>query len=87
MAIAALVLGILSLVLSVASFWIFIGYLSIPALLLGIVGIILSAISMKKVHKGTGGLVMPILATVFSLIPAIIWILSLSFLASLGTLV
>lgn len=48
MAIAALVLGILSLVLSVASFWIFIGYLSIPALLLGIVGCYLDEKSTQR---------------------------------------
>jgi len=78
MAIAALVLGILSLVLSIVSFNVVVGFLSIPALIMGIVGIVLAGVSLKKVHKGTAGLVLSIISTVFSFIPAIIWIIAIA---------
>ncbi|MCI2110945.1 MAG: hypothetical protein LKK13_01220 [Bacilli bacterium] len=77
MSVAALVLGILSLVLSIVAFDILLGYLAIPALIMGIVGIVLAAISMSKNHKGTSGLVLSIISTVFSFIPAIIWIIAI----------
>ncbi len=72
MAVAALILGILSLVISVFGF--FAGPLAIVALVMGITGIVLAGISKKKQNKGTGGLVCSILATIFSFIPAIIWV-------------
>ena len=71
MAIASLILGIVSLVIAVFGF--FAGPLAIAALVMGITGIVLAGISIKKQKKGTGGLVCSILATVFSFIPAIIW--------------
>lgn len=55
----------------------FFGYLAIPALIMGLVGIVLAGISMSKNHKGTAGLVLSIISTVFSFIPAIIWIIAI----------
>lgn len=75
MSVAALVLGIISLV--IACFGFFAGPLSIGALIMGIIGIVLASVSMKNENKGTAGLVLSIISTVFSLVPAIIWILAI----------
>lgn len=75
MAVAALVLGIISLVISCFGF--LAGPLSIGALIMGIIGIVLASTSMKNEKKGTAGLVLSIISTVFSLVPAIIWILAI----------
>lgn len=73
MAIASLVIGIVTLIISLVGFWW--GPLSIAGFLLGILGIVLAGVSMAKFKKGTAGLVLNILSTLFSLIPAIMWIL------------
>lgn len=75
MAIAALILGILSLVIGVVGF--FAGPASIAGLVMGIVGIVLAAVAKKKGKKATGGLVCSIIGTVFCFIPAILWLLAL----------
>ncbi len=69
MAIASLVLGIVSLVFA------FTGPLSIIGAIVGIIGIVLGALSRKKLKKAgqptgmaTGGLVMSIIGTILCLI-------------------
>lgn len=79
MAVAALVLGIISLVISCGGF--LVGPLAIVALIMGIVGIVLAAVAKKKYQKGTAGLVLSIISTVFSFIPAIFWFVALAIAA------
>lgn len=50
MAVAALVLGIISLVISCGGF--LVGPLAIVALIMGIVGIVLAAVAKKNIRKG-----------------------------------
>ncbi len=67
MAIAAMILGILSFILGVLS--LFVAYIWIPGLLLGIGAIVLAAISMKNPDKKgmkIVGLVFGIIGTVLS---------------------
>lgn len=71
MSVAALVLGIISLVIAVFGF--LAGPLSIGALIMGIIGIVLAGVSIERKKKGVAGLVLSIISTVFSLVPAIIW--------------
>jgi hypothetical protein len=80
MGIASLVLGILSIILSCVSFNILVGYLSIVALVFGITGIVLAGVTLSKKLNfhgcGVAGLVLGIISTVFSFIPAILWIVA-----------
>ena len=71
MAIASLVLGIVSIIVSASMFWI--PVVNIIPLVIGIVGIVIGAIARKKaVASGTptgmatAGLVLAIIATVFA---------------------
>lgn len=68
MAIASLVLGIVSLVFACVSFSVILGWLSIVALVMGIVGIVLAGVAKSKGKSGsaTAGLVLSILSTIFS---------------------
>ena len=77
MAIAALVLGIVSLVVSLFSF--IIGPLAIGALIMGAIGIVLAVTAMKgeKNKIGVAGLTLSIIATVFSFVLAVIWIIAI----------
>jgi|GEM_PF-2323725 len=80
MGIASLVLAIAAIVLSSLSFTT-LGYLSIVGLVFSIAAIVLGGVSMaKKSFYGLGiaGLVVGIIAFVYSLIPAIIWLLALA---------
>lgn len=81
MAIASLVIGIVTLIISLVGFWY--GPLSIAGFVLGILGIVLAGVSMAKFKKGTAGLVLNILSTLFSLIPAIMWILLITAAATI----
>ena len=74
MAIAALVLGILSLVLSVISFFL-LGWLCFIALALGIIAIVFACIVRKKGEKATGGFVCGIIGTSIASIWSIIYII------------
>lgn len=80
MATASLVLGIVSLIFCFVSFSVILGWLSIVALVMGIVGIVLAGIAKSKGKGGTAtaGLVLSILSTIFSFIPAILWIILIS---------
>ncbi len=77
MAIASLVLGIVSLVFACVSFSVILGWLSIVALVMGIVGIVLTGVAKSKGKSGsaTAGLVLSILSTIFSFVPGILWII------------
>ena len=77
MAIASLVLGIVSLVFACVSFSVILGWLSIVALVMGIVGIVLAGVAKSKGKSGsaTAGLVLSILSTIFSFVPGIFWII------------
>lgn len=77
MAIASLVLGIISLVFACVSFSVILGWLSIVALAMGIVGIVLAGVAKSKEKSGpaTAGLVLSILSTIFSFVPGILWII------------
>ena len=77
MAIASLVLGIVSLVFACVSFSVILGWLSIVALVMGIVGIVLAGVAKSKGKSGsaTAGLVLSILSTIFSFVPGILWII------------
>ncbi len=86
MGIAALVLGIISLILSCVSFSVILGYLSIVAFVLGVTGIVLAGIVIHKGGRATGGLVTSIIGTVFSFIPAIIWIIAIVAAANIATM-
>ncbi|MDD5885136.1 MAG: hypothetical protein PUC66_03720 [Erysipelotrichaceae bacterium] len=81
MGIVSLVLGLLSIILACVSFNILVGYLSIVALVLGICGIVFGGITLSKKLNfhgcGVTGLVLGIISTVFSFIPAIIWIIAI----------
>jgi hypothetical protein len=81
MGIASLVFGILSVILSCVSFNILVGYLSIVALVFAILGIVFGGIVLGKhlnFHgMGVGGLVLGIIAAVFSIIPAVLWAIAL----------
>lgn len=81
MSIAALVLGIVSLVMSCFGF--LLGPLAIVSLVMGITGIVLAAVAKHKQGKGTAGLVLSILSTVFSFVPGILWILAICAAAGL----
>jgi len=74
MAIAALGLGVLSLVLSVISFFL-LGWLCFIALALGIVAIVFACIVRKKGENATAGLVCGIIGTSISSIWSIIYII------------
>ena len=77
MAIASLVLGIVSLVFACVSFSVILGWLSIVALVMGIVGIVLAGVAKSKGKSGsaTAGLALSILSTIFSFVPGILWII------------
>lgn len=77
MAIASLVLGIVSLVFACVSFSVILGWLSIVALIMGIVGIVLAGVAKSKGKSGsaTAGLVLSILSTIFSFVPGTLWII------------
>lgn len=77
MAIASLVLGIISLIFACVSFSVILGWLSIVALIMGIVGIVLAGMAKSKGKSGsaTAGLVLSILSTIFSFVPGILWII------------
>lgn len=77
MAIASLVLGIVSLVFACVSFSVILGWLSIVVLVMGIVGIVLAGVAKSKGKSGsaTAGLVLSILSTIFSFVPGILWII------------
>ena len=79
MAIAALVLGILSIVIGAWGF--LMGPLSIVGFIIGVLGIIFASVSISKGKKATGGLVCSILGTVFCFIPAIVWFLAIAAMA------
>lgn len=65
MGIASLIMGIVSLVLSIFGGF---GYLYWPTVLLGVAGIILGAIGKKKGGPATAGMVISIIAVAISLI-------------------
>ncbi len=87
MAIASLVLGIVSLVFACVSFSVILGWLSIVALVMGIVGIVLAGVAKSKGKSGsaTGGLVLSILSTIFSFVPGILWIIVIMAAAGAAT--
>lgn len=87
MAIASLVLGIISLVFACVSFSVILGWLSIVALVMGIVGIVLAGVAKSKGKSGpaTAGLVLSILSTIFSFIPGILWIIVIMAAAGAAT--
>lgn len=87
MAIASLVLGIISLVLACVSFSVILGWLSIFALIMGIVGIVLAGVAKSKGKSGsaTAGLVLSILSTIFSFVPGILWIIVIMAAAGAAT--
>lgn len=86
MAIAALVLGILSLVLSVISFFL-LGWLCFIALALGIVAIVFACIVRKKGEKATGGFVCGIIGTCISSIWSIVYIILIALAVSFAGIV
>ena len=83
MGIASLVLAIIAFLLSTVGF--FLGPTAIVALVLSVLGIIFGGIAIaKKVNRGPGiaGLVISILAFLYSWIPAIIWIIAITAVAA-----
>lgn len=86
MAIAALVLGILSLVLSVISFFL-LGWLCFIALALGIVAIVLACVVRKKGEKATGGLVCGIIGTSISSIWSIVYIILIALAINIAAVI
>ena len=83
MAIAALVLGIISLVLSVISFFL-LGWLCFIALALGILAIVFACVVRKKGEKATGGLVCGIIGTSISSIWSIVYIILIALAISVA---
>ena len=83
MAIAALVLGIISIVLSVISFFL-LGWLCFIALALGILAIVFACVVRKKGEKATGGLVCGIIGTSISSIWSIVYIILIALAISVA---
>lgn len=69
---AALVLGIVGLVISIIGLWI--PFIPIIALTMGIVGVVLAVSSGKKGVPASGGLILSILTIVLSGIGVLCWV-------------